>query len=120
MVIEVTRGRSEVYDILTHLFLYIEADKICNRLYPIICTKPYGNGKIEATATSTKTVGKNELESTMAYLRNYWSVHTTKQRIFTIVFKPQKTLIDSFIDLSHGSRCHKRAQCEQEGDNIGC
>ena len=29
MVIEVTRGRSEVYDILTHLtFLYIEADKM--------------------------------------------------------------------------------------------
>ena len=34
MVIEVTRGRSEVYDILTHLtFLYIEADKICDRVY---------------------------------------------------------------------------------------
>ena len=29
MLIEVTRGRSEIYDILTHLtFLYIEADKI--------------------------------------------------------------------------------------------
>ena len=29
MVIEVTRGRSEIYDILTHLtFIYIEADKI--------------------------------------------------------------------------------------------
>ena len=34
MVIEITRGRSEVYDILTHLtFLYIEADKICDRIY---------------------------------------------------------------------------------------
>jgi hypothetical protein len=32
MFIEVTRGRSEIYDILTHLtFLYIEADKIKNQ-----------------------------------------------------------------------------------------
>ncbi|MGB5782781.1 MAG: hypothetical protein WBM42_12975, partial [Eudoraea sp.] len=30
MNIEITRGRSDIYDILTHLtFLYIEADKIC-------------------------------------------------------------------------------------------
>ena len=32
MFIEITRGRSEIYDILTHLtFLYIEAEKIKNR-----------------------------------------------------------------------------------------
>ncbi len=70
MVIEVTRGRSEVYDILTHLtFLYIEADKICNRVYiPLSKHTIREWQKIEATATSTKTVGKNELESTMAYL----------------------------------------------------
>lgn len=30
MLVEVTRGRSEIYDILTHLtFMYVEADKIC-------------------------------------------------------------------------------------------
>ena len=70
MVIEVTRGRSEVYDILTHLtFLYIEADKICNRVYIPSSKQTIREWqKIEATATSTKTVGKNELESTMAYL----------------------------------------------------
>ncbi|GIR81407.1 MAG: hypothetical protein CM15mP83_1330 [Flavobacteriaceae bacterium] len=70
MVIEVTRGRSEVYDILTHLtFLYIEADKICNRVYISSSKQTIREWqKIEATATSTKTVGKNELESTMAYL----------------------------------------------------
>ena len=70
MVIEVTRGRSEVYDILTHLtFLYIEADKICDRVY-ISSSKQTTREwqKIEATATTTKTVEKKELESTMAYL----------------------------------------------------
>jgi hypothetical protein len=31
--IEITRGRSEIYDILTHItFLYLEADKICDRV----------------------------------------------------------------------------------------
>lgn len=33
MNIEITRGRSDIYDILTHLtFLYIESDKICRRV----------------------------------------------------------------------------------------
>ena len=33
MNIEITRGRSEIYDILTHLtFLFIESDKICKRV----------------------------------------------------------------------------------------
>lgn len=33
MNIEITRGRSEIYDILTHLtFLFIESHKICNRV----------------------------------------------------------------------------------------
>jgi len=70
MVIEVTRGRSEVYDILTHLtFLYIEADKICDRVYiPSSNQTTREWQKIEATATATKTIGKKELESTMAYL----------------------------------------------------
>ena len=34
MNIEITRGRSDIYDILTHLtFLYIEAQKICNKVW---------------------------------------------------------------------------------------
>ncbi|MBC30310.1 MAG: hypothetical protein CMH48_05650 [Muricauda sp.] len=34
MNIEITRGRSDIYDILTHLtFLFIEADKICERVF---------------------------------------------------------------------------------------
>ena len=70
MVIEVTRGRSEVYDILTHLtFLYIEADKIFDRVYiPSSNQTTREWQKIEVTATATKTIGKKELESTMAYL----------------------------------------------------
>ena len=34
MNIEITRGRSDIYDILTHLtFLFIESKKICNRVF---------------------------------------------------------------------------------------
>lgn len=34
MNIEITRGRSDIYDILTHLtFLFIESSKICNRVF---------------------------------------------------------------------------------------
>ena len=34
MNIEITRGRSDIYDILTHLtFLFIESNKICDRVY---------------------------------------------------------------------------------------
>jgi hypothetical protein len=34
MNIEITRGRSDIYDILTHLtFLFIESEKICNRIF---------------------------------------------------------------------------------------
>lgn len=34
MNIEITRGRSDIYDILTHLtFLFIESQKICNRIW---------------------------------------------------------------------------------------
>jgi hypothetical protein len=70
MVIEVTRGRSEVYDILTHLtFLYIEADKICDRVYISSSNQTTREWqKIEVTATATKAIGKKELESTMVYL----------------------------------------------------
>ncbi len=70
MIIEVTRGRSEVYDILTHLtFLYIEADKICDRVYiPTSNQTTREWQKIEGTSTATKAIGKKELESTMAYL----------------------------------------------------
>ena len=33
MNVEITRGRSDIYDILTHLtFLFIESGKICNRV----------------------------------------------------------------------------------------
>ncbi|UJH69050.1 DUF6909 family protein [Allomuricauda sp. SCSIO 65647] len=34
MNIEITRGRSDIYDILTHLtFLFVESDKICERVF---------------------------------------------------------------------------------------
>ena len=34
MNIEITRGRSDIYDILTHLtFLFVESNKICERVY---------------------------------------------------------------------------------------
>jgi hypothetical protein len=70
MVIEITRGRSEVYDILTHLtFLYIEADKICDRIY-IAQTKETTREwkKIEEAALGKKKLSQQALETILAYL----------------------------------------------------
>lgn len=70
MVIEITRGRSEIYDILTHLtFLYIEADKICDRIY-IEPTKETTREwkKIEEAAVGKKKLSQQALETTLAYL----------------------------------------------------
>lgn len=70
MVIEITRGRSEIYDILTHLtFLFIEADKICDRIFIDSSSQTSREWKkIEKTATSTTKITKQDLESTLAYL----------------------------------------------------
>ncbi|GJM63852.1 DUF6909 family protein [Persicobacter diffluens] len=69
MYIEVTRGRSEIYDILTHLtFLFIEAEKI--RKYALDekgqVTRQWE--KLEEIATGDVTVNAENREKALAYL----------------------------------------------------
>lgn len=69
MVIEVTNGRSEIYDILTHLtFMYMEADKIRQHAF-------YERGgmtreweKLEALVASGGKVDDEERELALTYL----------------------------------------------------
>ncbi len=64
MNIEITRGRSEIYDILTHLtFLFIESHKISRR----VLIDEEGNTirdwlKLEKAVKATKKLGQNERE----------------------------------------------------------
>ena len=64
MNIEITRGRSEIYDILTHLtFLFIESHKISKR----VLIDEEGNTirdwkKLEKAVKATKKLGQNERE----------------------------------------------------------
>ncbi|WP_196887092.1 DUF6909 family protein [Aureivirga sp. CE67] len=70
MNIEVTRGRSEIYDILTHLtFLFVESHKICNRV--IIdggekTTREWQ--KLEEIVVNNKQIDQKEREVVLALL----------------------------------------------------
>ena len=131
MVIEVTRGRSEVYDILTHLtFLYIEADKICDRVYiPSSNQTTREWQKIEVTATATKTIKKKELESTMAYLAQLLECTYNEAIEFYNRFKTSKSphrfiqLIYHMVRVAVQERCNgeKRSVTFSAmlGDQIG-
>ncbi len=72
MNIEITRGRSEIYDILTHLtFLFVESHKISNRV--IIDDK--GNTtrdwvKLEKAVLSTKKLTQPEREIAITHTAN--------------------------------------------------
>lgn len=72
MNIEITRGRSEIYDILTHLtFLYIESYKIMNRV--LINDKGDLNrdwAKLESAALHTKQLTKSEREIALTHTAN--------------------------------------------------
>ncbi|MGY3795193.1 DUF6909 family protein [Aquimarina sp. 433] len=72
MNIEITRGRSEIYDILTHLtFLFIESHKIMNR----VVINEEGNvtrdwDKLEKAVTSKKDLTKSEREVVLTHTAN--------------------------------------------------
>lgn len=72
MNIEITRGRSDIYDILTHLtFLFIESHKIANRV--LISEEGQTSRdwkKIETAALKTKKLTRDECEVTLAHLAN--------------------------------------------------
>ncbi len=72
MNIEITRGRSEIYDILTHLtFLFIESHKISNRV--LINEKGHTTRdwtKLEKAVTSKQKLTQNEREIAITHAGN--------------------------------------------------
>ena len=69
MVIEVTNGRSEIYDILTHLtFMFMEADKIRRNAFQERGSKTREWIKLEAIIQSGGSVSDDERELALTYL----------------------------------------------------
>ncbi|MVM36405.1 hypothetical protein GO730_00055 [Spirosoma sp. HMF3257] len=69
MVIEVTNGRSEIYDILTHLtFMFMEADKIRRNAFQEKGGRIREWEKLEAIIHSGGTVNDDERELALTYL----------------------------------------------------
>ena len=69
MVIEVTNGRSEIYDILTHLtFMFMEADKIRRNAFQEKGGRTREWEKLEAIIQSGGTVTDDERELALLYL----------------------------------------------------
>ncbi|WP_020606954.1 DUF6909 family protein [Spirosoma spitsbergense] len=69
MVIEVTNGRSEIYDILTHLtFMFMEADKIRRNAFQERGSKSREWEKLETIIRSGGTVTDDERELALTYL----------------------------------------------------
>ncbi|GAA4470067.1 hypothetical protein GCM10023189_58090 [Nibrella saemangeumensis] len=69
MVIEVTNGRSEIYDILTHLtFMFMEADKIRRNVFLDRGGKTREWEKLEAIVKAGGNVEEEERELALTYL----------------------------------------------------
>jgi len=69
MFIEITRGRSEIYDLLTHLtFLYIEADKVKNRALDERGRKTREWTKMEKIVEGGITIDDKNREVAFSYL----------------------------------------------------
>ncbi len=69
MIIEVTRGRSEIYDILTHLtFLNIEAEKIKNHALTNKKATIREWDKLEAIVLGKEEIKKKDMELALTYL----------------------------------------------------
>jgi len=69
MVIEVTNGRSEIYDILTHLtFMFMEADKIRRNAMQERGSKTREWQKLEAIVKAGGTVKDEDRELALTYL----------------------------------------------------
>jgi len=117
MFIEVTRGRSEIYDILTHLtFLYMEADKIMNHallengettlewkyLESVVegrVSLNHTNKEIAFTHLST-ILGRSFAETQHAYERMA-SRSEKNNGLFHVVYGLGKTAIDEVL---HGKK----------------
>ena len=98
MNIEVTRGRSEIYDILTHLtFLFIESHKICKR---ILINEKGGTTrdwiKLEKAVLSNKKLSQKEREVAITHTANIlgrtFEELTSAHQKFTTKEKPERLL----------------------------
>ncbi|WP_452225460.1 DUF6909 family protein [Lacinutrix chionoecetis] len=114
MNIEITRGRSEIYDILTHLtFLFVESHKICKRV--VIDEKGKTTRdwiKLENAVLSKKKLTKPEREIAITHTANIlgrtfkelsdvYSVFATPkhpERLLEIVYWLGKLAIDEIIN----------------------
>lgn len=114
MNIEITRGRSEIYDILTHLtFLFIESHKIMNR----VVVNEEGNvtrdwDKLEKAVTSKKDLTKSEREVVLTHTANIlgrtfqevtsiygsFSCPENKERFIHIIYWLGKLAIDESVN----------------------
>ncbi len=114
MNIEITRGRSEIYDILTHLtFLFIESHKIMNR----VVINEEGNvtrdwEKLEKAVRSKKDLSKAEREVTLTHTANIlgrtfeevstiyddFSCPENKERFLHIIYWLGKLAIEESIE----------------------
>jgi len=98
MNIEVTRGRSEIYDILTHLtFLFIESHKICKRI--LIDEKGSTTRdwvKLEMAVQSSKKLSQKEREIAITHTANIlgrtFEELTNAHKKFTTKAKPERLL----------------------------
>ena len=72
MNIEITRGRSDIYDILTHLtFLFIESEKICNRVLIPETEKTIRDwSKLEAALQKPEELTQAEREIALIHTAN--------------------------------------------------
>jgi len=71
MNIEITRGRSDIYDILTHLtFLFIESEKICKRVLIEDTDKTIRDWKKLENAVNKKKLDQAEREVALIHTAN--------------------------------------------------
>lgn len=71
MNIEITRGRSDIYDILTHLtFLFIESEKICKRVLIEDTDKTIRDWKKLEAAVNKKELNQAEREVALIHTAN--------------------------------------------------
>ncbi len=96
MNIEITRGRSEIYDILTHLtFLFIESHKISNRVLineEGVTTRDWI--KLEKAVLSKKKLSQDEREVAITHAAN----------ILGRTFNELRTVYDDFSTASQRER----------------
>ena len=114
MNIEVTRGRSEIYDILTHLtFLFIESHKICKK----VLIDERGNTtrdwvKLEKAVLSKKKLTQNEREIAITHTANIlgrtfnelsgvyhnYAIENQPERLLHIIYWLGKLAIEEVLD----------------------